>query len=230
MLKNVKNERSVSEIVREVVDSSPHIRTALEMDLLNYSALARHLIQQINKKYNKKVSKESIIVAAIRYQKEMTKKQISEKLKRGISECSISIRSDIIDLTFQKSPPVQEIVDDFNSKIDWKNGGVMFMVQGRNEIEIILDRINYNKIKELIPKEMVLNVIHNLTAVSIHQPSTELTFVPGFYAFLLNNLAINNVNVIEVMSTLTEVIIVVPQEQASKTFEILNEIIENFRK
>lgn len=229
MLKNVKNERSISEIVREEIDSNPHIRTALEMDLLNYSAFARYLIQQISKKYNKKASKESIIVAAIRYQKEMTKMQISEKLKKGISECSISIRSDIVDLTLPKSSTVQEIIDELNNKIDWKSGGVMFMVQGRNEIEIILDRINYNKIKELISKQTT-NVIPNLTAVSMHQPNTELTFVPGFYAFLLNNLATNNINVIEVMSTLTEVIIVVPQEQASRTFGILNSIIEKFRK
>lgn len=230
MLKNVKNEKSASEIVREEIDCLPHIRTALEMDLLNYSAFARFLIPLIQKKYNKKVSRESIIVAATRYQKEMLKTKLSEKLKKGISECNLSMRSGIVDLTLQKAPNIQEVVNEFNKEIDWKRGEIMFIAQGRGEVEVILDRMNYNKIKELISEEMILSTIPNLSIISVHQPSTELTFVPGFYSFLLNNLAMNNINVLEVMSTLTELIIVVSQEQGSKTFEILNEIIEKFRK
>lgn len=230
MLKKVKNEKSASEIVREEIDSMPFIRTALELDLLNYSSLARLLIPQILSKYNKKVSRESIIVATTRYQNEMTKERLSEKLKIGISECNLSMRSDIVDLTLQKTLNVQEIVNEFNKQVDWKRGGIMFIVQGRGEVEVILDRINYKNIKELIPEEMIIKIIPDLSLISVHQPSVDLTFIPGFYSFLLNNLSMNNINVVEIMSTLTEVIIVISQEQASKTFQILNECIEKFRK
>jgi uncharacterized metal-binding protein len=230
MLKNVKNEKSVSEIVREEIDCTPFLRTALEMNLLNYSALARFLTTKIQEKYGRRVNKESIVVAAIRYQKEMVKIKLSERLKRGISECNLSMRSDIIDLTLHKTYQIQEIVNDFSKKIDWKKGGIMFVVQGRAEVEIILDKISYNEIKEALPEETIINEVHGLSTISIHQPNSELTFVPGFYAILLNNLAMNDINILEIMSTLTEMIIVVSQKQASKSFEILNELIERFRK
>jgi len=105
----------------------------------------------------------------------------------------------------------------------------MFVVQGRGEVEIILDRLNYKKISEMVSEESVVETISNLSIISVHQPNTNLTFIPGFYGFLLNSLAMSNINVIEVMSTLTELIIVVSQEQASRSYEKLSEIIKKFR-
>ncbi|PIW40870.1 MAG: hypothetical protein CO092_01545 [Candidatus Aenigmarchaeota archaeon CG_4_9_14_3_um_filter_37_18] len=229
MLKNVKNEKSASEMVREEIDGMPYVRAALEMGLLNYSAFARLLTLKIKEKYNKKASKESVIVAAIRYQKDMVRDKLSEKLKIGISECTLSMRSDIIDLTLQRSLDTQQIINNFSKEVDWKSGEIMFVVQGRGEVEIILDRLNYKKISEMVSEESVVETISNLSIISVHQPNTNLTFIPGFYGFLLNSLAMSNINVIEVMSTLTELIIVVSQEQASRSYEKLSEIIKKFR-
>ncbi|MBL7169781.1 MAG: hypothetical protein ISS48_02085 [Candidatus Aenigmarchaeota archaeon] len=229
MLKNVKADKSISEIVREQIETMPYVKTALELDLLNFSAFSRHLIPKIEKELGKKVSNQAVTVAIIRYQKDMKKTKISKKLRKGIADCNISMRSDVIDLTLERTPEAQEIVEKFNKEIDWKRGGIMFVVQGRAEVEVILDRENYNKIKENIPENLTVNVIKKLSLISVHQPSTDLTFVPGFYTFLLDKLSMNNINVLQIMSTLTELIIVVSQEQAPKTHEILNDLIGRFR-
>jgi len=229
MLKNVKYVKSISEITREEIETMPYVKAALELDLLNYSAFSRYLIPKIQNKLNKKVSKEAITIAIIRYQKHMKKSKISEKLRKGISNCNISMRSDVVDLTLERTPEIQEIIGNFNKRINWKRGGIMFVVQGRAEVEVILDRENYNKIKENIPEELTVSEIKKMSIISVHQPNTDLTFIPGFYNFLLDSLSMNNINVLQIMSTLTELIIVVSQKQASRTYEILNNLIEKFR-
>ena len=229
MLKNVKNEKSISEIVREEIETMPYVKAALELDLLNFSAFSRYLIPKVQNKFKKKVSREAVTVAIIRYQKSMKKHKISKKLRKGIADCNISMRSDVVDLTLERTPEIQETVENFNKKINWRRGGIMFIVQGRAEVEVILDRENYNKIKEIVPEDSTINEIKKLSLISVHQPNTDLTFVSGFYNFLLGNLAMNNINVLQIMSTLTELIIIVSHQQASKAYEILNTMIERFR-
>ena len=69
----------------------------------------------------------------------------------------------------------------------------------------------------------MLNKIDNLSSITIHLPK-EVVYIPGVYYQVLKMLAWENINVIEVLSTYTELTVIVENKNINQAFSTLKKL------
>jgi aspartokinase len=76
------------------------------------------------------------------------------------------------------------------------------------------------QIKALVPAERIISELKNLSSITIRLPKSNV-YSPGLYYFFLKALAWEGINVIEVVSTYTELTIVLENKDVDRAFSVL---------
>lgn len=223
-------EKSLSDLVRESIDTLPYVKDALRLDILNYSAFARLIGPTIEKQLKKKVRREAIVVASQRYKRQLKETTLSEKLRKLISSTTLSLRADVVDISLKRNIKTQDIINQMMQEIKWEKDEILFVVQGRYEVEVILDLKNFQRFKEKLSEDDIISIVENLVMIIVNQPSGELTFTPGFMHFLTEVLYLNGINLPQFLSTYSDIILIVDNKDASRSYDFLNDAIMKCRK
>lgn len=207
--------KSIAEAVRSVLDSKPCVQDCMRMNLINSSALARMLCEELETR------KVQAVNSAIRRYQESIEKTVASFDKRVnslIAKSSVSMRND----TAVVSIP---------SYVDWHplegKVKIFHVITGDEATNLVVDEKDLPLLEKLAPENV--EVRKNLAAITINSPS-EITRTPGVLVHLLYPLSFNNINMEETMSCYTGKIILVKREDANKAFDILSELIEHARK
>jgi len=224
-----KKGKSVAEIVRDLLASNPSVNDALKMGIANYSSLARKIYPTVKRKLGKSVNKETIIVAIRRYAQTLGKETLSKDIVQTLGNSTLSLKSDIAYLTLNRTDPkIFTTLQKLYEKIDWSKGEIMYIVQGISEIMVVLDNKNVDKLLKLFPKKSLLKRFHDMAIIVMKSP-IDAAYVPGFIHFLTEKLAEKGIN-IELISTPCETHILVSEEDATQTYEILKRLVDISRK
>lgn len=210
---------TISEIIKNIVKNKPLIEEELTLNLINLSALARLIKPQIESKLLKPVTINAIVMALKRY---------SDKLPKPIAKQSdvikkindISIRSNLTEYTFLNSHSIlrnQKILLD--RIIDLRDRFFTF-THGLFEVTLIVNSCIEKNIEKIFKKEKLISKLNNLSALIIHLPK-ETVHTPGIFYLLLKQLAWENINIIEEVSTYTEFIIILDKNNIDRAFSIL---------
>jgi hypothetical protein len=106
---------------------------------------------------------------------------------------------------------------------------VLNVIQGNHEITIITSR-KYNKKFEIELKgEKTIRKIGGLSSLSIKFPPA-LVETPGFFSLVTRQLAWHGVNIVEMVSTLTELTIVLAEKDVTKAYGALQELFRKLEK
>jgi hypothetical protein len=95
--------------------------------------------------------------------------------------------------------------------------------QGVFESTIIISQKFAQHLEEIFKGEKITNRISELSAITI-KLSEENIRIPGLYYLILKNLAWENINLIEVISTAHEFTIIVEDENIDKAFSVVKNI------
>jgi len=79
----------------------------------------------------------------------------------------------------------------------------------------------------MLKNEKILNKQTDLVALTINFGG-DFFHTPGIIYQVLQALAWKNINLLEIISTLTELTIVIEKKDAIKSYEILHELVERF--
>ena len=222
--------KSLAEVVRELVDSYPYLKDGLSFGVVNYSAMARRLKDQIVNKTGKNVNEETIVVALRRYGDSLAKegaKPISSKLKEIISQSTMSLKDDIICFILNRSPVVLNAIEDLYGKIEWERGEFMFLICGIGEIMVVVDSVNRQKVEELV-KNNIVSIFEDLATVTIRS-SIDVEKTPGFLHYFAEMTAERGIS-IEIVSTARETHFMVNRRDAMEVYKIFKEIIDRARE
>ena len=208
---------TVSKAVKEALQSSPVLLEVFELKIINLSALAEILKPKIEEKLLKKVSKNSIIVALQRLEKEIgkKKKRFSDKIKEVFKgKVELTVRTNLVELVFQKTK-------DFSSAfVQCGTSSFFILTQGLSEIVIVLEKEKEQCVIGALSKIKLIKRIDNLAAISIKIPP-EALFSPGIFYFILKPLALEGINIIEAASTFRELHLIFNKEDLEKALQIL---------
>jgi len=208
----------------------PYVKDALILGILNYSAFARLVLPEIEKELGRKVRREAIVIATQRYQQRLKGNVKSENLRQLISKTTISLRSDIIDVSLKRNNRTHQIINELMTKVEWEEDDIFFVVQGRHEVELYIDRRTYQEFKKELSKMDTLRTIENLVMIVINEPPGELVTTPGFLHFITGIFALNGINLPQIVSTQSDMILMVDNKDASKGYDLLNDAIAKCRK
>lgn len=220
LIKNVKkfNMISASDIVEEIVKSHPLLEEGLSQKIINFSALARKIKPQIEKKLYKTIKTGAVIVALKRMGNKAPQKKSG--LKNVIALEDITIRSNLTEITFANSNTLFEKQRILFQKLANKKDAFCTVSQGIRETTLIANQEVAGYIREIFTQERLLLTIDFLSSITIRLPDKTI-YTPGVYYQILKQMAWENINIIEIVSSPTELTIVFNKSDIEKAFLVL---------
>jgi len=227
MKPTVAREDSVSRVVRESLGIRPCILEALRMGVVNYSALARMLQSDVERRLGRKVTLSAIKMAVTRLAKEEEGRKaiIERRLVSVISKSSLTLVDDIAVVTLWEKEALKIMPKIFRAA---EKARFFQMTQGVGHVTLILDTVTFQALARDIPKEAIETIIENQSAVVLTSPR-EIIETPGVLSYLTTLLASEGINITQVISCHTDSIFVVDKSDSLKAYTALIELIERFR-
>ncbi len=206
----------ISDHIEDIINNNKWISFGISSNLLNLSQLAKFIKPQIEARSKKNVTESSILMALSRYSK---KHQAKHKHLPDFKIENLSINSDINIRTY---PKTKELNKTINSILNTTTEFVT-LSEGLTEINLIYSQ----KIESQITKKLSQKpkfTKKNLSALII-QFNSEYIQVPGFVFFILQQLYIQNINIIEITSTNTELIFYLEKTNSKLAFDTLFQFV-----
>ncbi|MBI2337549.1 MAG: aspartate kinase [Candidatus Levybacteria bacterium] len=214
---------SITDVVTNIVKTSPFLEEALTRDILSYSALARELIPKIEKTLDKSVTRGAVVMALKRIS---VKRKLAKKRVQEVHLLSnLTIRANLTEFTFVNSYTMAQNQKKLFSSIGKKGDVFINMAQGIHETTFIASNDIVADIEIIFQKETLLSKTSQLSSITIRFPKEYLK-TPGVYYTIMKLLAWEGINVVEAVSTYLELTLVLENKDIEKTFSI----ISNYQK
>ncbi len=213
----------ITEAVEIILVNSPYLEEALNENLINVSALARHIKPEVEKLTKKDVQENAIIMAVNRRPIEP-----SIKISKGIrsfmqSLGDIIVRSELSDHTFENSGNLDRCQRQLLDEIDGKKDHFYTFSRGVFETTLVASSKLDETIQEIFKNEKRMGFKSSLSSITVQLPSSN-TEIYGVYYFILKQLAWAGINVCEVISTSNEITLVVTEHDLKRAFPTLMEL------
>jgi aspartokinase len=206
---------SVTQAVKDIILQKPFLQEALVKGIINIAAFAQEIHSDVELIVGSRVKFSSINMAIHRYSEKLEKSFI--KKSQFSKHSGIMIRSDLCSITLEKPIDSKKLLAFF------KNENLLTFTQGINEITIISSQKYLEKIKEKIkkPKKM----ISDLAGLTINLSKEDINNI-GIIYLASRSLAWENITIIDVVSTFTELTFIINDKDAGKAYDTLRNAIK----
>lgn len=204
----------ISDAVEELVTGNVFFRFGLYHRLLNLSQVARFVRPQIEGRARKPVQTSAISMALSRLQNEMT----DGGVPRGFRIDRINIQSDLCVLTFPKLEATQSRLQTVFARLNQESAYIT-MTEGTLEVTLIFDRRHLGDVMNEIPTPPVGRHDH-ISGVGVRF-GTRYENTPGLLYEILQQLAIQRINIVELASTRSELNIYLEDSDVRLAFDSL---------
>jgi hypothetical protein len=230
MPRNGKQESiSIAEAARLIVSGKPSIVDGLRQGVINFSALADMIKEQVMEMVGKEsVNVDSIKMALMRYAEELkSKKQLLEEQIAEVTAKSIlELRNDVAVLTINQKVFIVRIDQIFKSLNSFR---FLQLTQGTETFTVVTDLQSKEKIVEVVGENNIVLKIENQSAIVIISPR-QIMEVPGVIAYITDLLSTNGINITQIISCYTDTLLIVDREDALRAYQILENKILSLRK
>jgi len=214
---------TVPQAVEKIVRRSRYLTEALSKNLINASSLARYMKPEVETLVYKNVTLGSIIVAVKRMQKSF--KSAGYKQITIFKEAPDMIVRSNLTLIYVKNS--QGLIQKL-SKIEMSGQNFQkkaLFTYGRVETTILTNKINLENIGKILKEEETIQTFPNVSSITIHLPH-EALLSPGIIYFFLKSLAWEEVNILDILSTHTELTLIFSPKDINSAFAILQSLFE----
>jgi len=209
---------TVPEATKQIIERSRYLTEAMSKDLINYSSLARYIKPELEKMLFKPVSEATIIMAIKRISDEIKPKFVPLTIFEGTPE--MIVRSNLVELNLANSESLRGKYKDLSAVYSEENKYYFTLTEGVFETAIILSNDLRKQVMEALKGERILSEKDNLSAITIRLPKENVE-TPGVYYFFLKSLAWEGINIVEIVSTPSEVSIIFEDKDVNAAFAIL---------
>jgi hypothetical protein len=210
---------NTTSIVEKMIEGDGAIRNDLARGLLNIRALARYM-QEEARREGEELSLEAVIGAVRRYpigESVALHQDVGRLFKK------LTMRNKIVDVAILNDPEITAALGRFASTIDYSLGETFRLVSGVESIRVVIDEKNLDKMKSIIPKRNIPKIVTGLAEIIISLSEIADT-TPGIVSTVTTELALNRINMIEFMSCVPELIIVVDEKDALRSYDAIEKL------
>ncbi len=211
--------KTIGEVVKQLIRETPFLEEALDEGLINVSSLSRKLKPRIENELHKKMQTGAIIMGIKRYDP-----GYNYKIKFGLRQFvgnigDLIVQSGLMHYTFENSKTIimhhQELINNIM-------GDQIYYTISRGifETTVVVSNSITGLIEDIYAKEKLIFQKHNLSAITLRL-STKRDETIGFFYYILKNLAMENINIEELISTTNEFTILVHDNNIDRAFSIL---------
>lgn len=214
---------TIQHSVKEYIRNRPFLEEALQRGIINHAALAEQLLPYLEKQLNKSVKFSAVNMAIRRAAEQVKQHQYSQA--KFAKTTAILLRSGLTEVTFINDNRVHDLIKQVYGFVDFSQGDYLTMIQGSYEVAIITNEYHEKKIKSLFPKPLHKKSLGSLSSLTIKLTPSDFEVVGLFY-LCVRALNWENINIVEIVSTLTEMTFIVSEADAARTFAILSQLIK----
>lgn len=214
---------TVAHVVKKIIRDKPFIEEAIFLNIINYGGLADLIIPEIEEELGKKATHASVMMAIRRYAEQLDKKEFSRNILEYIND--INVRSNLFEVTIYKTGESKNILQKIQNLPDSRKGDFLSIITGMHEISIVSNEQLEKEIMRIIPKKEIKQTTKNISSITVNL-SEEATEAPGLFYLITKNLALENISIIEIISTWTETSIIVKTRDAAKTFSVIKDLLQ----
>jgi aspartokinase len=215
---------TVAHIVKKLVGGRPVLVETMNEGIINYAALAETMHKEIEGEVGKKVKRSAIVMAIRRYAEEM--KPLARIKPKSFFGTEILLKSGIVDIAVTKSGTLPAKLEKLYKVVDFRKGDILNLIHGNNEVGIITNEKNLEKIMKILEFEEVLFKEQELAFIALSMSRDHL-YTPGVIFQPVRKLMWDNVNIYEIISTSTELIFIIAKKDASKAYNSLQDLLSS---
>ncbi|MFA5050010.1 MAG: hypothetical protein WC501_03300 [Candidatus Micrarchaeia archaeon] len=212
---------TIAHIVEKMIKDNPSLELALSKDLISYSKLAREIRKEVEKELNHKVNMPAIIVALKRL-KEKSDQIYNEK--EHFYALELNTTSSLMELTIGKTQNLSYLMKRLYEMQELTQGCVLNAIHGNHQTTFVFSERMEEKVKDIIREEQIIFELKNLAQLSIRFDE-KMFMAPGFLVYVLKELSWNDINIIEIVSTYTELVIVLEKDKLMKAYHIVQKML-----
>jgi len=215
---------NISNVVKDIVYSSEIALSALAEGYLNLSAYAKSIQEEVETKAKKPVRTGSIVVALSRLRKSLRASRQSLLPKVIVDD--LSVKSGLIEVAFDRTKENLDKLQQLYRDKNFSSTDFFIVTQGVGEINIIALEQAEKHILRIYKQQKPKIIIRNLVSLTVRF-SEKYIETPNIIYALVRRFALKRMNIVEIVSTYTELTFVLRQDNLQEAFLTLNDI---FRK
>lgn len=204
---------TISKAVREIVSKDYVLSFGLQNRILNLTQVARFLQKSVEKQCNDSVSIDAIVMALSRLQQDYVEFAVPSRLK--IDE--FSVKKDLALVSLLKTKRNLQMI--LKLKLYALQNDLFYSVaESMNEISLVIDK-SLVCMFESYDFDMVNFIQKNVSAYIIKIPKDYLE-IPGVFQYFVQRFTLNQINILEVSSTYTELIFYIDSNDLSLVIDL----------
>jgi hypothetical protein len=211
-----RSRRSVQDAVRFIIAQDPYLYRGLRMRIINYSAAARYIHEDVETLAGDHVDPNTIVTAIMRFSRE-TRQQRSLEVIRPLLDSRLNLVTDVVKLTMKAT--TRDQVEIIERLVELQKKGLRLKFhQFSSSIKVITtgDAVNeiFNVLRDYEPEVEEGFAELNITIFDRDDRVDRI-------ALLTDLLFRNGVHIIDAFFTRSEMNLILNEEDASKAFEVL---------
>ena len=210
---------TVPEAVEGIVTGTPFLEDGLRDGLLNLSAVARQLRPDLEARLGHEITDVAIVMGLRRLALRLRKKaRPLGNVLRNIRD--LTLRSDLVAFTFQTSRTILDRKRQLLNVMAKRRDTFVAITQGIAEVTLVVSRSAAGDVTRLFASERAVARLDELSSITVCLPEKAVG-IPGVHYSILKQLAWHDINVVEVVSTYTELSIVLANADVDRAFAVL---------
>jgi len=206
---------SITDYVRNILDKNQFISENLRLGLLNTSQYARDIQAQVEAALYKKVKLQTIVTSLNRI-----KTELENKIPVKFVVDDIQLKYPISDIVYHKNLDNYQRAASLHSSIGAEANNFFNLIVGNTETNIFVNSKYLPEVLAKFENQKPLYVRGELAGVILKFDAKYMNSPGGIFQ-VISQVSMSGVNIIEVLSTYTEITIFVDVADSQKVIEIL---------
>ena len=214
---------TISHIVKKIISEQPFVEEALGSGIISIANLAEHMLPRVEKELGSKARQAAVVMAIRRYSEEIAGHRKKTKAFNYAGE--IIIKSNICDFTVIKSNSLLAKLKNIHNLVNFERGDTLNVIVGNNQVSVIINEKYMQNLEKFLSGEKILNKEKGLVSLTIIFTSDDFLHTPGIVFDTVRRLAWENINIYEIVSTMTELTFILSKSDSMKAYEVLQRLV-----
>lgn len=214
---------TISHIAKKIIGSQPFVEEALGSRIISFGNLAEQMLPQVEQELGKKVKHSAVVMALRRYSEEIVQKKKDSSFDYS---GEIIVKTAIADFSIVKSQNLLAKLKNIYNLVNFERGDTLNVIVGNNEVSIIVNEKYRDKVSKFISGEKVLAKQGSLVALTIVFNYDDFYSTPGVIFNAVRKLAWEDINIYEIVSTMTELTFILHNKDSMKAYNVLHGLLE----
>ena len=213
---------TVPQATEKIIKRSRYLTEAMSKGLINASSLARYIHPEIEELTMKSVTRGSIVMAIKRFNATQKPKATATPLLPEAPD--MIVRSNLTLFYVKNSPTLLKklvSLEDASSTVQKK----ALFTYGRAETIILANRLVSEVIESSLNGELITKHYIDISTITIHLPDSAVA-TPGIFNLFIKSLAWEDINLLGLLTTQTELTLIFSNKDIHTAFGILRSLFD----